>query len=104
MRVPRLRGHPRNRHRHGYDLARLSAGHAALARHVVPGRVDGTTTIDFSDSAAVGVLNSALMTVDYGIQGFEVPPDTLSPGVPGRVDYIHQSVATAPLLEHAGGP
>ena len=84
------RGHLRNRHRTGYDLARLAAGYSALNPHIVPGRTPGTTTIDFGDSLAVAALNSALMAVDYGVRGFEIPPDTISPGIPGRADYVHQ--------------
>ena len=83
------RGHARNRHRHGYDLARLAQSYAALAPHLRPGRAPGSTTVDFSDTTAVASLNSALMAVDYEVDGFEIPDGSIAPGVPGRADYIH---------------
>ena len=46
-------------------------------------------TIDFAVPAAVEALNAALLTVDYGVQHFNLPKGHLTPAVPGRADYLH---------------
>ena len=79
--------HARNRHRLGYDMARLASSHAALAPFLRP-RPDGQQTVDFSDPAAVSTLNTALLVSDYSYD-FSLPPGHLTPAVPGRADYIH---------------
>ena len=83
--------HPRNRHRGGYDLARLAAAFSPLQPHVIPGRPDSANalTVDFSKPAAVSALNAALLSVDYKILDFELPEGQLTPAVPGRAEYLH---------------
>jgi 23S rRNA (adenine1618-N6)-methyltransferase len=48
----------------------------------------------------VAALNTSLLCVDYGIKGFELSCDSLTPGVPGRADYVH---ALADLLAADNG-
>ena len=67
----------------------MAQSYAALAPHLRPGRAPGSTTVDFSDTTAVALLNSALMAVDYEVDGFEIPDGSIAPGIPGRADYIH---------------
>ena len=64
----------------GSRLLRAQSAHCAGRRR--------TTTIDFGNTQAVAALNSALMAVDYGIAGFEIPPDTISPGIPGPTVHL----------------
>lgn len=80
--------HPRNRHRSGYDFPSLIAAMPGLARHVVT-TLAGTPSIDFADPEAVKRLNCALLAVDYGVQGWDIPPHYLCPPIPGRADVLH---------------
>jgi len=80
--------HPRNRHRLGYDFPALVAACTELGPFVQPAR-HGGPSIDFADAAAVKALNRALLTGDYGIQGWDLPPGALCPPIPGRADYVH---------------
>lgn len=80
--------HPRNRHHGQYDFARLEAGSPALSRFVTTNRF-GTRTVDFADPAAVQALNQAILTSEYGINGWDLPPQYLCPPIPGRADYLH---------------
>ena len=93
--------HVRNRHRSGYDLARLSASYSPLAPHVVnrggyevegePGR---SLTVNFADPAAVDALNAALLCVDYGVKGSLSPPNGhLVPAIP--VSRVRQPLPEA---------
>lgn len=81
--------HPRNRHRAGYDFARLVAVVPALAPFVGPNAY-GNVSIDFADPAAVKALNRALLAADYGVASWDIPPGYLCPPIPGRADYVHQ--------------
>lgn len=80
--------HPRNRQRTGYDFAALTAAVSGLARFVVTTPA-GTPSIDFADPAAVKALNRALLQLDYGIQGWDIPAHYLCPPIPGRADVLH---------------
>ncbi len=80
--------HPRNRHRTGYDFARLADASPALA-HFVALNSHGSVSIDFADPAAVKALNQALLKADYGIEAWDVPAGYLCPPIPGRADYVH---------------
>jgi 23S rRNA (adenine1618-N6)-methyltransferase len=46
-------------------------------------------SIDFSNPAAVMMLNKALLKHYYGIDRWDLPSGYLCPPVPGRADYIH---------------
>ncbi|WP_341235641.1 23S rRNA (adenine(1618)-N(6))-methyltransferase RlmF [uncultured Sulfitobacter sp.] len=80
--------HPRNRHRDGYDFARLVADSPELEAFTVSNPV-GQTTIDFQDAGAVRMLNRALLKTYYSINYWDIPANYLCPPIPGRVDYIH---------------
>jgi len=80
--------HPRNRHRAGYDFARLVEAYPTLAPFVGPNAY-GNVSINFADPAAVKALNRALLAVDYGVAAWDVPPGYLCPPIPGRADYVH---------------
>lgn len=86
--APASKLHPRNRHQGRYDFQRLIQADAALAAFV---RVNahGEAGIDFADPAAVKALNRALLQDNYGILGWDIPPQSLCPPVPGRTDYVH---------------
>ena len=80
--------HPRNLHKEGYDFPELILSYPALGSHVGPNK-HGDESIDFSDPAAVKVLNTALLKHHYSIVDWDVPEGFLCPPIPGRVDYIH---------------
>ncbi len=80
--------HPRNRHQGRYDFQRLIQVDTALGSFVHVNAYDDQT-IDFADPAAVKALNRALLKDNYGIQGWDIPPLSLCPPVPGRADYVH---------------
>ncbi|MCB5408430.1 23S rRNA (adenine(1618)-N(6))-methyltransferase RlmF [Pseudogemmobacter faecipullorum] len=91
--------HPRNRHREGYDFERLLVKSPELAG-VMTLNPRGESTIDFSDQAAVRMLNRALLLTYYDVDFWEIPESYLCPPIPGRVDYIHH---LADLLAEANG-
>ena len=75
-------------HGAGYDLERLAAAHPGLTPFVRT--LEGQSpNIDFGDPRAVAALNTALLVVDYGIEGYSMPKNHLMPPVPGRADYVH---------------
>lgn len=80
--------HPRNRHGMGYDFAALAAAVPELGRFVV-NTPAGTPSIDFANPRAVRMLNRALLEVDYGIRGWDIPANYLCPPIPGRADVLH---------------
>lgn len=86
--------HPRNRHQGHYDFAALVAVCPALSDFVIRNPA-AEQTIDFSDPAAVRMLNRALLHSQYGIAHWDLPAGYLCPPVPGRADYVH---ALADLL------
>ena len=86
--------HPRNRHQGHYDLDALVRTCPALKPHIIRA-ADGSSTVDFADTRAVTVLNSALLLHQYGVRDWTIPDGYLCPPVPGRADYIH---ALADLL------
>ncbi len=90
--------HPRNRHQGRYDLAALVAAAPELARFIVR-TPHGERSIDFADPHAVKALNLALLALQYGVHGWDIPDGYLCPPIPGRADYVHH---LADLL--AGGP
>lgn len=91
--------HPRNRHPGQYDFTALVAGSPALGAFVTTNRF-GNRSLDFADPAAVKALNQAILRTQYGITGWEVPPQYLCPPIPGRADYLHH---VADLLASVNG-
>ena len=80
--------HPRNKHNGLYDFDRLIQASPAL-KNVVVVNAHGNESIDFADAQAVKALNSALLTLHYGISGWDIPAHYLCPPIPGRADYLH---------------
>ncbi len=80
--------HPRNPHQGRYDFAVLTRALPELAEHTIT-NPKGESTINFSDSAAVRVLNQALLAHYYGVKFWDIPEGYLCPPIPGRADYIH---------------
>lgn len=80
--------HPRNKHREGYDFAKLITQSPALEAFT---RLNpaGQVTIDFHDEQAVRALNQALLKSYYRVNFWDIPANYLCPPIPGRVDYIH---------------
>lgn len=91
--------HPRNRHQGRYDIAALVAASPELARFVVR-TPQGDDSIDFADPRAVKALNLALLALQYGVRGWDIPDGYLCPPIPGRADYVHH---LADLLASARG-
>jgi 23S rRNA (adenine1618-N6)-methyltransferase len=80
--------HPRNKHRERYDFRALIITCPELASFVRLNEY-GNESIDFSDAAAVMLLNKALLKHYYGIDYWNIPSGYLCPPIPGRADYIH---------------
>ena len=80
--------HPRNRHRKRYDFEDLVSAFPELTPFV---RLNDyqDQSIDFSNPAAVMMLNRALLKHYYDINKWDLPSGYLCPPVPGRADYIH---------------
>lgn len=85
----KARLHPRNKNRERYDLSSLIKATPSLKKYVVPNKY-GVESVDFSDAAAVRLLNTAILNHYYGIKEWEFPAENLCPPIPGRADYIHQ--------------
>lgn len=80
--------HPRNRNRERYDLDALIKSTPDLAGHLKPNKY-GEDSVDFSNPAAVKLLNQALLRHYYSIDYWDFPNENLCPPIPGRADYIH---------------
>lgn len=80
--------HKRNKHNRGYDFDKLISAYPTLEKYVAPNKY-GNLSINFFDPRAVKALNKALLISDYGIEYWELPPNSLCPPIPGRADYIH---------------
>lgn len=91
--------HPRNKHRFRYDFPKLIQSQPELKAFVKLNPY-GDESIDFSDPAAVKLLNKALLKHHYGITHWDIPANYLCPPIPGRADYIHH---LADLLSDSNG-
>lgn len=80
--------HPRNKHRERYNFKELTQACPDLALFVSLNRFQDES-IDFSDPAAVLMLNRAILKHFYGVEYWSIPSGFLCPPVPGRADYIH---------------
>lgn len=80
--------HPRNRNRENYDLEALVLLKPELTDYL-KNNSHGNATINFSDPAAVKLLNQALLHKYYGLKKWNFPNQNLCPPIPGRVDYLH---------------
>lgn len=80
--------HLRNRHHGRYDFNALTQVCPELSAFVI-NNLANQSTIDFSNSEALRVLNKALLMFFYDVQFWEIPANYLCPPIPGRADYIH---------------
>lgn len=80
--------HPRNPHQGSYNFAELCAAMPSLAAFVRL-NPNGESTIDFANSAAVVMLNQALLAKFYQVKYWQLPEGYLCPPIPGRADYVH---------------
>ncbi|MET3113373.1 23S rRNA (adenine1618-N6)-methyltransferase [Pedobacter sp. CG_S7] len=80
--------HNRNKHRSRYDFALLVKTLPTLRNFVIVNPY-GDESLDFSDPAAVKMLNKALLKQYYDIEHWDIPENYLCPPIPGRADYIH---------------
>jgi len=81
--------HKKNRHKQGYNFARLVKANPELSRFIIKNKYNNQDTIDFADPLAVKSLNFSLLKSDYNIAFWDIPDGYLCPAIPGRVDYIH---------------
>ena len=88
----KLELHPRNRHRARYDFKELLERSPELAPFVLI-NAHQDESIDFSDPAAVKMLNTALLKRYYNLDYWDIPEGYLCPPIPGRADYIHHIAA-----------
>ncbi len=84
----KLELHPRNKHRGRYDFKALIGSCPELAPFVRMNEYNDES-IDFSNSNAVMLLNTALLKHYYEINHWSIPSGYLCPPIPGRADYIH---------------
>ncbi|WP_294829447.1 23S rRNA (adenine(1618)-N(6))-methyltransferase RlmF [uncultured Gilliamella sp.] len=80
--------HIRNKHRHGYDFAKLIKAVPNFSPFVKRNQY-GNLSIDFADPDAVRMLNKALLLTYYQLSYWDIPNDYLCPPIPGRADYMH---------------
>jgi 23S rRNA (adenine1618-N6)-methyltransferase len=80
--------HPRNKNRERYDLGALTVLYPELNTYITSNKF-GNDSVDFSNPAAVKLLNRALLHHYYGIHHWEFPDKNLCPPIPGRADYMH---------------
>lgn len=80
--------HIRNKHRHGYDFAKLIKAVPDFSPFVKRNQY-GNLSIDFADPNAVRMLNKALLLTYYQLSYWDIPNDYLCPPIPGRADYMH---------------
>jgi 23S rRNA (adenine1618-N6)-methyltransferase len=91
--------HPRNRHQGRYDFGLLVENTPELSKFIID-NPHGDRTINFSNPAAVKLLNRALLKTFYGVDHWDIPNNYLCPPIPGRADYIHY---LADLLAESNG-
>lgn len=84
----KLQLHPRNRHQGRYNFQQLIGGCPELSPFVQLNAYQDES-IDFSDPAAVKMLNTALLKHYYDLTYWDIPDNYLCPPIPGRADYIH---------------
>ncbi|OAV44801.1 23S rRNA (adenine(1618)-N(6))-methyltransferase RlmF [Lewinella sp. 4G2] len=80
--------HPKNRYQGKHDFPALARIVPELKNFFVTTPA-GHVSLDFAHPDAVRHLNRALLLRDYGLKFWDLPPGSLCPGVPGRLDYIH---------------
>lgn len=84
----KTRLHARNRNRDKYNLSALIKVVPELKNHIIQNRA-GEDSVDFSNPAAIRLLNKALLHHYYDVKNWDFPDENLCPPIPGRADYIH---------------
>lgn len=79
--------HPDNPYRGPHDLSALGELEPRLKEHFIT-TPDGRLSLDFTDQQAVYLLNRTLLLRDFGLTYWDVPDQSLTPPVPGRLDYL----------------
>lgn len=90
--------HKRNKHQGRYDFVALTHALPELKQRLVK-NPKGDSSIDFSNSESVKLLNKALISNHYDVKEWDIPDGYLCPPIPGRADYIHRA---ADLLLNEG--
>ncbi len=85
---PSIKLHPRNKNKTRYDLSAMAKTCPALQDFIQPNK-RGEDSINFSDPAAVRMLNKAILQFYYGIEYWDFPKENLCPPIPGRAEYLH---------------
>jgi len=80
--------HERNKNQDRYDLEALFEIKPDLKDFLKTNK-HGSESLDFSQPAAVKLLNQAILDHYYGIKNWDFPPKYLCPPIPGRADYLH---------------
>jgi len=86
--LPTKKLHSRNRNSAPYELEAMALVTPELKQFFRESK-KGSTTLDFSDPRAVRILNKAILKHYYQIAYWDYDEDLLTPGIPGRADYIH---------------
>lgn len=81
--------HPRNRYAGKHDF-RVLADLEPELNNFLTTTPDGRISLSFHEPRAVYLLNRTLLKRDYGLLHWDIPPDNLTPPIPGRLDYIHE--------------
>ncbi len=79
--------HPNNRYGRPHDFAELARLEPQLKPYLLS-TPDGRTSLDFASDRAVYLLNRVLLRRDYKLQHWDIPPQNLTPPLPGRLDYL----------------
>ncbi|MEM9835316.1 MAG: 23S rRNA (adenine(1618)-N(6))-methyltransferase RlmF [Bacteroidota bacterium] len=87
--------HPKNPFKNDYDFAALTATEPDLKAYLKTTKAN-KVSLDFSQPAAVKLLNKALLKTTYQVDYWDIPKGALCPPVPGRLDYL---LHMADLLE-----
>ena len=75
-----------NTPKNNYPIEKLLKIHPELKPFVV--EKSEHLTLDFSNKEAVFHLNKALLKTEYGVSDWNLPSGYLSPGIPGRMQYL----------------
>ncbi len=79
--------HPRNKFNQEYDFKKLIKRVPELKNHLII-LPDNRQSLNFRDPEAVFLLNKALLEYGYQIKEWDTLPNSLSPSIPGRLNYI----------------
>ena len=90
--------HPKNRYAGPHNFTALATQEPALTAHLRQ-TPDGRTSLNFAAPQAVYLLNRTLLKRDYGLEHWDLPEGSLTPAIPGRLDYVHLLADLVPRAE-----